>query len=105
MAICGRTAHTLEAAAKEIRESTGAEVLAQVVDVTSEAQVRNSSPIRATVSGAWTSAWRTPEALRQRPFDQTTVAEWEAAVQLNLMSTLYLVREVLPEMREQKWGR
>jgi 3-oxoacyl-[acyl-carrier protein] reductase len=31
--------------------------------------------------------------------------DWRKAFELNFMSTLFMIREVLPGMREQKWGR
>lgn len=105
LAICGRTESTLEAAAKEIRESTGAEVLARVVDVSVEAQVRDFVAETRHRFGAVDICVANAGGPPSKPFDQTTVAEWEGAVQLNLMSTLFLVREVLPAMRARKWGR
>jgi 3-oxoacyl-[acyl-carrier protein] reductase len=105
VAICGRTEGTLEATAKEIRESTGAEVLARVLDVTSESQVRQFVADTRREFGRVDICVANAGGPPSKTFDQTTVAEWESAVQLNLMSTLFFVREVLPEMRAQKWGR
>ncbi len=31
--------------------------------------------------------------------------DWQSAVNLNLMSTVYFAREVLPLMQKQRWGR
>jgi 3-oxoacyl-[acyl-carrier protein] reductase len=39
------------------------------------------------------------------PFEAHTPDAWEGAVRQNLFSVLNLVREVLPGMRERKWGR
>jgi len=105
LAICGRTDDTLQAAATEIRESTGTEVLARAVDVSVEAQVHDFVAEARHRFGAVDICVANAGGPPSKPFDQTTVAEWEGAVQLNLMSTLYLVREVLPAMRARKWGR
>ncbi|MEO8125999.1 MAG: SDR family oxidoreductase [Bryobacteraceae bacterium] len=105
LAICGRTKLTLEAAADEIRDATGAEVLARVVDVSVEKQVSDFMADVRHRYGAVDICVANAGGPPSKPFDQTTVAEWEAAVQLNLMSTLFMVREVLPAMRAQKWGR
>jgi 3-oxoacyl-[acyl-carrier protein] reductase len=105
LAICGRTASTLEATAQEIRDSTGVEVLARVVDVTIESQVHDFIAATRQAFGKVDICVANAGGPPSKPFDQTTVAEWEAAVQLNLMSTLFFVREVLPGMRAQKWGR
>jgi 3-oxoacyl-[acyl-carrier protein] reductase len=32
-------------------------------------------------------------------------ATWQAGIELNLMSTIRCIREVLPHMQKQKWGR
>jgi 3-oxoacyl-[acyl-carrier protein] reductase len=38
-------------------------------------------------------------------FDALDDAAWQQAFELNLMSTVRLIRGVLPHMREQRWGR
>ncbi len=40
-----------------------------------------------------------------KTFAETTVEDWKAAADLNLMSTVYLAREVLPGMQQRRWGR
>ena len=40
-----------------------------------------------------------------KKFAETTVEDWGFAVNLNLMSTVYFAREVLPLMQKQRWGR
>jgi 3-oxoacyl-[acyl-carrier protein] reductase len=105
LALCARTEGVLKASAEEIRDETGAEVLARAVDVTDENQVREF--VAATqkhfgrVEICVTNAGGPPS----KPFSQTTVQDWQAGVNLNLMSTLYFAREVLPLMQKQKWGR
>jgi 3-oxoacyl-[acyl-carrier protein] reductase len=39
------------------------------------------------------------------PFEAHTPEDWDRAVRQNLFSVLNLVREVLPGMRERRWGR
>ncbi|NRQ38359.1 SDR family oxidoreductase [Nonomuraea sp. NN258] len=38
-------------------------------------------------------------------FDQASPADWDVAVQRNLLGTVRLIRAVLPEMRSRGWGR
>ena len=38
-------------------------------------------------------------------FDALDDDAWQEAYELNLMSTVRLIRGVLPHMRQQKWGR
>lgn len=105
VAICARTESSLIRAAEEIRKETGVEVLARPFDVTDYEQVRSfvseTSDRFGRVDICVTNAGGPPS----KPFSETTVEDWQAAVNLNLMSTLYFVREVLPLMQKRKWGR
>ncbi|MFI7639426.1 SDR family oxidoreductase [Nonomuraea sp. NPDC049400] len=38
-------------------------------------------------------------------FDQASLADWEVAVERNLLGTVRLIHAVLPEMRSRGWGR
>src|ERR1041385_9186366 len=38
-------------------------------------------------------------------FEQLTAEQWERAIRLTLMSAVELTREVLPGMRNRRWGR
>jgi 3-oxoacyl-[acyl-carrier protein] reductase len=38
-------------------------------------------------------------------FDELTDAQWMGAVDISLMSTVRLIRAVLPSMKARKWGR
>lgn len=104
VAICARNAGALDRAAQEIAEA-GGEVLAKLADVNHEAQVK---AFLDAVRQRWgrvdiciTSAGGPPSLT----FDETTDEQWQAAVQQNLMGTLYFARDVLPEMKERRWGR
>jgi 3-oxoacyl-[acyl-carrier protein] reductase len=105
LALCARTEAVLKATATEIHNETGAEVLARAVDVTANSQVGNlvAETVKrfGHVDICVTNAGGPPA----KPFSQTTVEDWQAGVNLNLMSTLYFARAVLPLMQKQKWGR
>lgn len=105
LSLCARTEATLGATAGAIRRETGVEVLARPVDVTVEDEVR--SFVQATLERfgrldvVVTNAGGPPS----KPFAATTLDDWQRAVQLNFMSTLYFARETLPVMQKRKWGR
>jgi 3-oxoacyl-[acyl-carrier protein] reductase len=105
LAICARTESTLSKAAEEIRQETGVEVLARPIDVMVYEQVRRfvaeTNGHFGRVDICVTNAGGPPA----KPFSETTVEDWQAGVNLNLMSALYFVREVLPLMQQRKWGR
>jgi len=101
VAICARDGKTLSAAAAGI----GPDVMASAVDVTNEEQVKAFvESVRqrfGRVDICVTNAGGPPS----KSFEQTSPADWEAAVRLNLMSTLHFAYAVLPGMKAQGWGR
>ncbi len=103
LALCARSEAALNSTAEEIRKET--EVLARPVDVTIYDQVRRfvgeTVERFGRVDVCVTNAGGPPA----KPFSATTVEDWQAGVNLNLMSALYFAREVLPLMQKQKWGR
>jgi 3-oxoacyl-[acyl-carrier protein] reductase len=105
LALCARTGSALQATADEIRRETGAEVFATPVDVTDYAQVRQFVAETAKRFGRIEVCVTNAGGPPAKPFADTSVEDWRAAVNLNLMSTLYFAREVLPLMQKQKWGR
>lgn len=94
VAICSRSGTRIPAC--EIAES---------VDVTNEEQVkqfvRSVHEKFGRIDVCVTNAGGPPS----KPFAETTMEDWRSAVDLNFMSTLYFAREVLPIMKEQRWGR
>lgn len=105
LALCARTETALNATAAEIRQATGSEVLAHSLDVTSFDQVRHFVGETAKHYGRVDICVANAGGPPAKPFSDTTVEDWQAGVNLNLMSTLYFAREVLPLMQKQKWGR
>ena len=105
LALCARTEARLQATAEEIRRETGAEVLARALDVTSREAVRafvNETAQRySRIDICIANAGGPPS----KSFAETTAEDWQAAAALNLMSTVYLAKESLPIMQQQRWGR
>jgi 3-oxoacyl-[acyl-carrier protein] reductase len=105
LAICARTERTLQATAQEIRTATGIEVLARRVDVTEYGQVRSFVSETAERFGKVDICVTNAGGPPAKTFAETEMADWQNAVNLNLMSTLHFAREVLPLMQSQRWGR
>jgi 3-oxoacyl-[acyl-carrier protein] reductase len=40
-----------------------------------------------------------------KPFSEITLEDWQKTIELNLMSAVHFARELIPRMRQQKWGR
>ena len=105
LALCARTETTLEATAEQIRQAAGVEVLARPVDVTDSEAVRRFVAETQEHFGRLDICVTNAGGPPAKPFADTTLEDWQAGVNLNLMSTLYFAREVLPVMRRQRWGR
>lgn len=105
VAICARDAQQLERTAAEIRQTSGADVLAQALDVTDYQAVQKF--VAATeerfgrVDICVTNAGGPPA----KKFADISIEEWRAAVDLTLMSAVYFAKEVLPRMQKNRWGR
>jgi 3-oxoacyl-[acyl-carrier protein] reductase len=105
LAICARTESKLSAAAEEVRAATAAEVFSKPVDVTDYEQVRAFVAETAQRFGRVDICVTNAGGPPAKPFSATTVEDWQNGVNLNLMSTLYFAREVLPLMQQRRWGR
>jgi 3-oxoacyl-[acyl-carrier protein] reductase len=99
VAICARS-EIVDKAAAEIEKETGTEVLAVRADVTQQADIERV--INATVEKFGgldilvTNAGGPPAGT----FDDTDLAAWEAAVNLNLLSAVRLIQYALPHLRK-----
>jgi 3-oxoacyl-[acyl-carrier protein] reductase len=105
LAICSRNQESIEATANEIRGVTGVNILARPVDVTDYEQVRKFIADTVAHFGRVDICVTNAGGPPAKPFADTTVAEWQNGINLNLMSALYFAREVLPLMQKRKWGR
>lgn len=101
VAICSRDKDRVEAAAHAICH----DVLAVAADVTDEAQVKRFVAAVLEKYGHIDICVTNAGGPPAKPFENTSVEDWRSAVDLNLMSTLYFAREVLPVMKERRWGR
>jgi 3-oxoacyl-[acyl-carrier protein] reductase len=105
VAICARTPQTLQAAADQIRKQYNAEVFAEAFDVTDADAlhrfVENVVAKFGSVDICITNAGGPPA----KGFLAATLDEWRKAVDLNLLSTVYFAREVIPHMQRKHWGR
>ena len=99
VSICSRDANAIEEAAKTIREETGAEVLAMTCDMSDAADIKNWVGKTASewnqIDGLLVNAGGPPAQL----FKETSDEAWQEAFNLTLMSTVRMIREALPHMK------
>lgn len=105
LALCARTESTLIEAADEIRRETGAGVRIRALDVTDHEQVRRFVADIVAEYGRLDICVSNAGGPPSKTFAETTVKDWQAAANLNLMSTVYLAKETLPVMQQRRWGR
>ena len=105
--ICSRKASHIEKAAEKIINETNAVVLPIVADVMHEPDIRNLVQKTVEKFGAVdilvTNAGGPPPG-NFADFDDDE-EPWDRAYRLTMMSTVRMIRHVLPHMKEQEWGR
>ncbi len=103
--ICARNKIILKEAEAEIKNVTQSQVLAIQTDVTRHSDVKEL--IRKTIDTFGkidilvTNAGGPPAGT----FLDFSIEDWKNAIELNLMSTIYLTHEVIPHMLKQQYGR
>ena len=102
--IASRTKAEIEAAAKNLREETGATIHASVLDASSAESIQSwiSEVEKAfeRIDGLVVNAGGPPPGY----FNDFTDTQWEAAFNLTLMSAVRMIRGVLPVMRNAEYG-
>ena len=98
VAMCSRDADKIAAAAAKISEETGAQTLATACDVRDPASIQawvdQSVSAFGSIDGLLVNAGGPPAGA----FKQLTDEQWQAAFELTLMSTIRMIRAVLPHM-------
>lgn len=106
VAITARNSERIQKAAKEIGESTGAQVIGIAADAMKpednirmvEEVVKRFGTIHVLVNNAGGAG-------AFAAFQDLTDQDWLDVLNLNLMSAVRATRAVLPHMQRQKWGR
>jgi 3-oxoacyl-[acyl-carrier protein] reductase len=106
LSLAARSAEALGKVADEIREETGGEVLTVVTDVTQADQIQSwADQTMAKYGGVdilVTNAGGPPHGVWE---DFQNDEAWLDAFNLNFMSTVRMIRSVIPSMRERGGGR
>jgi 3-oxoacyl-[acyl-carrier protein] reductase len=103
--ICARTEADLEAAAEEIQRQTGAEVLAVPADLTSAAGIHSVVAATAERFGGVDVLVNNSGGPARGTFSDFTDEDWRRAFEVVTLNFVRFVREVVPYMRGQRWGR
>jgi 3-oxoacyl-[acyl-carrier protein] reductase len=103
--MCARTERDLMAAADDVRARTGSEVLAITADVTRADQVKALAARARDQFGGVDILVANAGGPPRGVFDELTDEQWYGAFEVSLLSVVRLIREVLPGMRQRRWGR
>ena len=104
LVICARSSGPLKKAREEL-ERHGGRVLDVPVNLTDPQGVERLVAAARDTFGQVDVLVTNTGGPPAGPFEEHTPEAWEGAVRQNLFSVINLVREVLPGMRERKWGR
>src|SRR5258708_3363943 len=103
--VCSRKAETIKQTANEIAAATGADILALPCDVSSaeevERLVQSALERFGRIDILVTNGGGPPAG----PFESFSGEAWEAATKQTLFSAIELARQVLPGMKDRRWGR
>jgi 3-oxoacyl-[acyl-carrier protein] reductase len=105
VAMCARNEQTLQAAADKIRKRFGAEVFAEALDVADPAAVSRFVAAVANKFGSVDICVTNAGGPPAKGFLAVTLDDWQRALDLNFLSTVYFAREVIPYMQRKQWGR
>jgi 3-oxoacyl-[acyl-carrier protein] reductase len=105
VAVCARNRQTLEAAAEKIRKQYSADVFAEAFDVGDPASVSQFVAAVASKFGSVDICVTNAGGPPAKGFLAATLDDWQRAIELNFLSTVYFAREVIPHMQRKHWGR
>jgi 3-oxoacyl-[acyl-carrier protein] reductase len=103
--ICARTEADLDEAAGQIRRETGAEVLAVPADLTGAAGIHSVVAATAERFGGVDVLVNNSGGPARGYFPDFTDDDWRQAFEVVTLSFVRFVREVVPYMRRERWGR
>jgi 3-oxoacyl-[acyl-carrier protein] reductase len=105
VAICARRQEAIEAVAERVRRETGATILPVRADVTDKAEIEEAIALTVERLGGLdilvTNAGGPPAG----EFSMHDDAAWQKAFELNLLSTVRMVRLALPHLQKSGRGR
>jgi 3-oxoacyl-[acyl-carrier protein] reductase len=103
--MCARGEAALKEAAGEVKQKTGAEVIALAADASRPADISKVVAEANRAFGGVDILVANVGGPPPGPFEQMTDDQWKAAFEQVHLSTVRFIREVLPHMKQAKWGR
>jgi len=105
VAMAARTASEIEAAAADVARRTGAEAVGIAADLSRAEDVSRAMARTRAVLGEVDILVANVGGPPPGGFEQSSDEQWRAAFEQVHLSVVRLIREVLPHMRQRRWGR
>ena len=105
VAICARGREAVEAAARDIAARTGGAVTAFVADMSRAEDIERLLSEVAESLGPVDILLANNGGPPRGGFDSLDDGRWQEGFDVTMMSTVRLIRGVLPHMRQRRWGR
>jgi len=103
--MCARGEAALKDAAAEVKQKTGAEVLALTADASRAADISKVVAEANRTFGGVDILVANVGGPPPGPFEAMTDEHWKTAFEQVHLSTVRFIREVLPHMKQARWGR
>lgn len=104
LVLCARGADELAKTAAALRER-GAQVEALAIDLSEAADVERLAAAALQRFGRIDVLVTNTGGPPSGPFESHDIETWRSAVRVNLESVIFLIRTVLPGMKQRGWGR
>ena len=104
LSIGSRTKKDIEAAAEKLRNETGVQVLANVLDSSNPQSIQNWTDSTLKEFGGIDKLVVNAGGPPTGKFEDFSDEDWQAAFELNLFSAVRMIRAALPSMRERGGG-
>ena len=103
--ICARSEDQLQSAKEEIEGATGRRVEYAVVDMSNREEVKRLAKTALEKMSRVDVLVNNAGVNKPQPIDEIDDDDWNFQVEVNLSSIMCLTREIVPQMKERKWGR
>ena len=105
VAICARNLPAVEELAENLRKQFSIEVHAEACDVADAAAVQRFVETVVSKFGSADICVTNAGGPPAKGFLAASLADWQKAVDLNLLSVVHFARAVIPHMQKRRWGR
>jgi NAD(P)-dependent dehydrogenase (short-subunit alcohol dehydrogenase family) len=103
--ISSRHEDELKHAAEEIRKAGGGKVEYVVADMVERRDVARLAQTALAWQGRVDIVVNNAGTNNPQPIDQIRDEDWDRIIELNLTSCMALTRDLVPQMKERRWGR